>query len=115
LDLIHSNQGHDSALNVPGDFTVLLNCRVNDTLVPFIKYGEIYFQQYHGRLFPADASIFLSWGMQSGINLVTRPLFKRLSFEAGGRLLYIDRNHDNSVGGKDLIFEILLGMQWGFL
>ena len=26
--------------------------------------------------------------------------------------MYIDRNHDNSVGGKDLIFEILLGMQW---
>lgn len=109
------NLNNDSALKVPGNFTVLLKCRINDSLVPFIKYGEIYFQQYHGRLFPADANFFLSWGMQSGFNIVTRPLFKRLAFETGGRLLYIDRNHNNSVESKDLIFEILLGMQWGFL
>lgn len=109
------NLYNDSALKVPGDYTVLLKCRINDSLVPFIKYGEIYFQQYHGRLFPADANFFLSWGMQSGFNLVTRPLFKRLAFETGGRLLYIDRNHNNLVENKDLIFEILLGMQWGFL
>lgn len=109
------NLYNDSALKVPGDFTVLLKCRINDSLVPFIKYGEIYLQQYHGRLFPADANFFLSWGMQSGFNLVTRPLFKRLAFETGGRLLYIDRNHNNLVENKDLIFEILLGMQWGFL
>lgn len=115
VNLTGANQDNDSALKVPGDFTLLLKCRINDTLVPFIKYGEIYFQQYHGRLFPADAKIFFSWGMQSGFNLVTRPLFKNMAFEAGGKLLYIDRNHNNSVDKKDLIFEILLGMQWGFL
>lgn len=48
-------------------------------------------------------------------SFVTRPLFKNMAFEAGGKLLYIDRNHNNSVDKKDLIFEILLGMQWGFL
>lgn len=109
------NLHNDSTLKVPGDFTLLLKCKINDTLVPFIKYGEIYFQQYHGRLFPADANFFLSWGMQSGFNLVTRPLFKRLAIETGARLLYIDRNHNNSVESKDLIFEIFSGIQWGFL
>jgi hypothetical protein len=115
VNLYNANQDTDSSLKVTGDFTLLLKCKINDTLVPFFKYGEIYYQQYHGRLFPADSKFFLSWGMQSGFNLITRPLFKSMAFEAGGRLLYIDCNHDNSVDSKDLIFEIFLGMQWGFL
>lgn len=115
INLFSGNPDKDSSLKVPGDFTLFLKCKINDTLVPFIQYGEIYYQQYHGRLFPADSKFFLSWGMQSGFNLVTRPLFKSMAFEAGGRLLYIDRNHDNLVDSKDLIFEIFLGMQWGFL
>lgn len=116
LNIINSDQNTDSSQNVSGDFTVQLNCRINDTLVSFFKYAEIYLQQYHGRLFPGKANIFSSWAMQSGFNLLTRPLlFKTMAFEAGGKLLYIDRNNNNQVDGSDLIFEFFMGVQWGFL
>ncbi len=115
LALSQTDNNSDSSFRVSGDFTLLLSCKINDTLVPLFKYGEIYFQQFHGRLFPANSTFFSSWAMQSGFNLMTRPLLKKLAFEAGGKLLYIDRDHNNSVDDKDLIFEIYLGMQWGFL
>lgn len=115
LNLFHSTFETDSARDIPGDFTLMAKCKVNDSLVPFFKYADIYVQQYHGRLYPGDSKIFSSWGMQSGFNILTQPIFKNMAFEAGGKLLYIDGNSNNAVDNHDFIFEFCIGMQWGFL
>lgn len=110
-----SEDNSDSAVSITGDFTLRLACRINDSLVSFIKYADIYLQQYHGKLYPQDGTFFSSWGTQAGFNFLSRPLFANMSFEAGAKLLYIDGNLNNKVDSDDLIFDFFIGMRWGFL
>jgi hypothetical protein len=117
LNLIQADSTGDSSVDVNGDFTIFLKCKINDTLVPFIKYAEIFLEQTHGKLYPYNGKLFASWGTQIGFFLLTRPLLFNMAFEAGGTLLYIDTGYklNNSIESNESVFELFLGLQWGFL
>lgn len=117
INIVRGTTETDTISDIKGDFTLLLNFSINDSLVSFFKHAGIYFQQYHGKLYPSNGGFFSSWNMEFGFNFLTRPLFLNLAFEAGGKLLYIDagKRLNNQIGSNESMFEIYAGLQWGFL
>ena len=101
----------------PLDFSLDFRVAINSGLTRRIRYGDIYFRQMNGRLFPPGGTYFSSWNREAGFSLVTAPLQYDLSLEFGGRLFYIDRdaNPDDALGGADKVYEFFAGIRWEFL
>ena len=101
----------------PRDFSLDFRCAVNSVLTRPIRYGEVYFRQMNGRLFPPGGTYFSSWNSEAGFSLVTTPLRYDLSFEFGGRLFYLDRDAipNDVIDDADRIYELFAGIRWEFL
>lgn len=101
---------------IRGGFAFKLKGMVNDSLVKFIRYGELSLEQSHGRLFPDLSSPFASWTFQAGYIVRTIPLFFNMAFETGARFFYIDSGSElnNRIDDDDALFEISAGIHWGF-
>jgi hypothetical protein len=97
-----------------GDFDVGLSFSINDSLWHPIKYGSIYFQQTHGGLYP-PRTLFPSWGLRTGLDLVTNPILFGVGFSAGFSLYYLDMNFNNAIEPVDNVMEFYLGLRYGFL
>jgi hypothetical protein len=97
-----------------GDFDVGLSFSINDSLWHPIKYGSIYFQQTHGGLYP-PRTMFPSWGLRTGFDLVTNPILFGVGLSAGFSLYYLDMNSNNTIEPVDNVMEFYLGLRYGFL
>jgi hypothetical protein len=103
--------------DAPGDFSLKLSGRINETLVKYLRYGEFYITQNHGAIIPYNGMFFKSWDFESGMYALSKPLFFNLAFELGASFFYFDVGSrlDNEVTGTDFIFELSAGVRWGFL
>ncbi|MBN1602995.1 MAG: hypothetical protein JW915_15405 [Chitinispirillaceae bacterium] len=103
--------------DAPGDFSLKLSGRINEKIVKYLRYGEIFLIQNHGTLLPYSGTFFKSWDFESGLYALSKPLFLNLAFELGASVFYFDQGSrlDNEVTGTDLIFELSAGVRWGFL
>jgi hypothetical protein len=116
---IDTTQGHDA----PGDFSFKLSGRINEQLVKYLRYGELYFIQNHGTTIPYGGTFFKSWDFESGLYALSKPLILNLAFELGMSFFYFDigtiRDNrtilNNKIAGNDVIFELSAGVRWGFL
>jgi hypothetical protein len=116
---VDTTKGHDA----PGDFSFELSGRINENLVKYLQYGELYFIQNHGTIIPYGGTFFRSWDFESGLYALSKPLFLNLAFELGISFFYFDvgtiRDNrtilDNKITGNDMIFELSAGVRWGFL
>jgi hypothetical protein len=97
-----------------GDFDVGLSFSINDSLWRPIKYCSIYFQQTHGGLYP-PRTMFPSWGLRTGFDLVTNPILFGVGLSAGFSLYYLDMNSNNTIEPVDNVMEFYLGLRYGFL
>lgn len=117
IRLIQTDSTGDSSMDVSGDFSYRLVCRFNNELIPFIKYGELYIQQFHGMIFPFAGGYGTSWGFEYGGHLMTKQLFLNTAIVIGAKSLYIDNAKylNNKVDLDDRLFEVYGGLQIGFL
>lgn len=101
---------------IRGAFSFKIKGTITDSLVKFIRYGELSLEQSHGRLFPDLSAPFASWTFQAGYIVRTIPLFFNMAFETGARFFYIDTGSDpnNRIDNGDALFEISAGIYWGF-
>jgi hypothetical protein len=104
---------NDTAKQSPHtDFSVSLS--VNDSLVKYIRFGEIYLRQQHTGLFPQGSSLFSSWGFCFGTSLVTEPFMYDICLNAGVSFSYLDMNFNNRVDSEDGLFQLSLGISRTF-
>ena len=106
-----------SSAKSPNDFSFDLRFSMNDELFSYVKYGSLYIRQHRGFLFPRTGDFLTSWNTEAGFDCMTQPLYRDLSFEAGGRLFYLDREpHPNdAVDPGDRVMEFFASVIWGFL
>jgi hypothetical protein len=85
--------------DAPGDFSLKLSGRINEKLVKYLRYGELFFVQNHGTILPYSGTIFRSWDFESGLYALSKPLFLNLAFELGASFFYFDQGSrlDNEV------------------
>lgn len=117
IRLIQTDSTGDSSIDVSGDFSYKLMCRFNNELIPFLKYGDLYIQQFHGKTLPAGGKLIYSWGTEFGGYLLTKPLFLNTAVEAGVKALFMDNidNLNNAAEPEDMLWEFYAGLQIGFL
>ncbi|NLG18444.1 MAG: hypothetical protein GX556_14010 [Fibrobacter sp.] len=117
IRLIQTDSTGDSSMDVSGNFSYSLVCRFNNKLVPFIKYGELYIQQFHGMIYPFSGGYGTSWGFEYGGHLMTKQLFLNTAIVIGAKSLYVDNAKylNNKVDLDDRLFEVYAGLQIGLL
>jgi len=90
-----------------------LSLSVNDSLIPLIRYGNIYFQQTGTNVYP-PRNTFISWGFNAGVGAISNPVIYGIGANAGFSLWYLDLNANNSIDPKDMIVQFSLGFYKGF-
>lgn len=114
--IFHQDSTSTSRNAAMGDFSFNLKFSVDENLLHFMKFADIYVRQTHGALYPSLGTYFYSWGFESGFDLLTMPLFLNMAFKAGGKFYYFDNgNLNNNIDPGDMFFEFYAGLQWGFL
>jgi hypothetical protein len=103
----------------PLDFSLGLRFAVKEETIPFIRFGELYFRQNHGTLFPRSGSIFSSWNCEAGFDCISEPLYKDVSLEVGGKFFNLynggKRTTSSGIEAQDRIIELFINATWGFL
>lgn len=107
----------DPSLAPQNNFSYHVGISVNDSLVPFLKFGEAYFDQIHGGLYPPDEGYFPSWGVKGGLRFVTVPFLFNVAVDGALEYYYLDLDGEfnNRIDASDSVFEIWIGIRWGFL
>jgi len=97
-------------------FDFNLTVAVNDSLIEYIKYGELHIRQTHGGIFPRGSSFFKSWGFNAGLYVLSNPVINNLAFELGVDYFYLDLDgkFNDKIDKNDSVLEFFLGARWGF-
>jgi len=105
------------------NYSLGLSAAIDDSLMPMLKFGEIYARQIHGGYFPAGARLFSSWGVEAGLNVLTAPIYANIACEGGLRIFYLDLDDSSAPSARfnqvvdhgERLVEVYAGVRWGFL
>ncbi len=104
------------------NFEYRVSVCANDSLIPYIKYIDLYAQQTKGGYIPKGASFFASWSTEAGLDVMTIPLFFDIGIEGGIKFTYLDINHDldepemySRIDNTDYLVDFYIGVRWYFL
>jgi hypothetical protein len=114
---LRSYNNQDTIVNASPDFSFMGHLAFNDSLLKFIKYAGIYFEQYHGTYFPPKKNLLKSWHSRFGIEFQSKPIFNQISINGSYKLYYLDNpwRLNNFITAEDKVIDIYLGITWGFL
>jgi hypothetical protein len=98
----------------PAHTDFLVSLTINDSLVKYIRYGELYLRQEHTGLFPQGSSWFSSWGFSCGASMITAPVIYGVGLNVGLSFSFLDMNFNNRVDSEDGLFQLSLGFSRTF-
>lgn len=111
------------------NFSYRLSVAAGRNFYNLFNFAELYLQQYHGGYYPAGveagegATYFASWGFETGLDIISRPLFANVALQGGFNFRYLDldpdlsdsRRFNNNIDRDDRVTEFYIGALWGFL
>jgi hypothetical protein len=99
------------------DYSFNLRLTVNEKAISFIKYASLYARQNHAGLFPPSGGLLASWNSEAGFECMTRPLFRSIALQGGGRFYYIDKGPDpnDRIDPGEGVWEFSAGVVWSIL
>jgi hypothetical protein len=98
----------------PAHTDFMISLTVNDSLVNFLRYGDLYIRQEHAGLFPQSSSWFSSWGFSCGASMITVPVIYGIGLNAGFSFSFLDMNFNNRVDSEDGLFRLSIGFSRTF-
>jgi hypothetical protein len=111
--LQHFNEYHcfvNDTSDQPAHTDFSLSFAINDSLIKYIRYGDIYLRQEHSGLYPGSSSWFSSWGFGFGASIITAPIVYGLGLDASISFSNLDMNFNNRVDPEDGLFRFSLGI-----
>lgn len=112
-----STDTSDSASAARLNYSLNLQCSINDSLIKFIRYAGIYFCENNGTYFPSERNPLVSWQSEAGIDIQTNPIMFNIAVESSLRYFYCEnaKTFDNHINRTEHIIEWYFGILWGFL
>ena len=105
------------SVHTPLDYSFDFKCAINDRLIPYVNYLDVYMRQSHALLYPHSGGFLSSWNSEAGFDFASKPIYANVSLVLGGRLFYLDKgpNPNDMIDATDRIVELSAGVRWDLM